>query len=457
MKSNCAINEYSWKTTMSNVNTPVFILSLILGCFGLMTQAKSETLTLERTQALAVNKDPWLTASEYTQNALRDEAIAAATLPDPRMTLMAGNFPVDSFNINQEPMTQSTVGITQMFPRGDNLALTKRQKQQLAQQHPLLRLDRTAKVTTTVTLLWLEAYKAQESIRLIEQDRALFEQLVDIAQAGYSSALGNARQQDVIRAQLELTRLSDRLTMLWQQQEAAQNRLSEWVGAAAEAPLAPDLPTLIPARAWSPQAVEYDNELAHYEWIRYHPAIQALDMYVDATQTGVDLAKQKYKPEWSVTAQYGYRANDPMGRSRADLFSVGVSFDLPIFTENRQDKEVSAAINRTEAVKTEKQLLARRLLAELKTARMQLLRADERLNLHTMQLLPQIAEQAKASLAAYNNNDGDFAEAVRARIAELNAKIDALAIAVERQKVVAQINYLLVQAPSTDNQPVKPH
>jgi len=203
--------------------------------------------------------------------------------------------------------------------------------------------------------------------------------------------------------------------------------------------------------------VEDDNELARYEWIRYHPAIQALDMYVDATRTGVDLAQQKYKPEWGVTAQYGYRANDPMGRSRADLFSVGVSFDLPIFTDNRQDKEVSAAINRTEAVKTEKQLLARRLLAELKTARMQLLRADERLTLYSEQLLPQIAAQAEASLVAYNNNDGDFAEAVRARIAELNAKIDALAIAIERQKVIAQINYLLVQASSTNNQPVTPH
>ena len=57
-----------------------------------------------------------------------------------------------------------------------------------------------------------------------------------------------------------------------------------------------------------------------------------------------------------------------------------------------------------------------------------------------------MAEQAEASLAAYNNDDGDFAEAVRARIAELNAQIDALAIAVERQKATARINYLLTQA-----------
>ena len=66
------------------------------------------------------------------------------------------------------------------------------------------------------------------------------------------------------------------------------------------------------------------------------------------------MAKQKYKPEWGVNASYGYRDDDPMGNSRADLFSVGVTFDLPLFTDNRQDKEVKSAISKTEAIKTEK-------------------------------------------------------------------------------------------------------
>ncbi|MAY38662.1 TolC family protein, partial [Spongiibacter sp.] len=211
--------------------TMLFILPLGIGSVIAFAQSLPETLTLDEAITLAIDTDPWLTGSQYTQQALTDEATAAATLPDPRMSLMAGNFPVDSFDINQEGMTQLSVGISQMFPRGDSLSLTRRQKQQLAEQHPLLRLDRRAKVGATVSQLWLEVFKAQESIRLIEQDRALFEQLVDVAEASYSSALGRARQQDVIRAQLELIRLEDRLTMLRQQQQAAQKRLTEWIGA----------------------------------------------------------------------------------------------------------------------------------------------------------------------------------------------------------------------------------
>ena len=441
-----------------NLSNVTFFVVLSLSVSNVIGYAQTfpEPLKLEQAVALAVDADPWLTGSQFTQEALNDEAIAAATLPDPRMSLMAGSFPVDSFDINQEGMTQLSVGISQMFPRGDSLSLTRRQKQQLAEQHPLLRLDRRAKVGATVSQLWLEVFKAQESIRLIEQDRALFEQLVDVAEASYSSALGRARQQDVIRAQLELIRLEDRLTMLRQQQQAAQKRLTEWIGAPATVPLAPVLPTQSLSRPLSVPTIKQASEHTRYEWIRHHPALRALDQRIDATQTGVDLAKQKYKPEWGLTAQYGYRDSDPMGRDRADLFSVGVTFDLPLFTGNRQDKEVSAAVNRTEAIKTEKYLLGRRLMAELETASVQLARLDERQALYTDQLLPQMAEQAEASLTAYNNDDGDFAEAVRARIAELNAKVDALAIAVDRQKTIAQINYLLAEASFDDARPAKP-
>ena len=47
-------------------------------------------------------------------------------------------------------------------------------------------------------------------------------------------------------------------------------------------------------------------------------------------------------------------------------------------------------------------------------------------------------------MSAYTSDDGDFAEVVRARIAELNAKIEALDIDVQRAKTIVQLNYFLV-------------
>lgn len=418
-------------------------LGLIASAPLIFAQEPAQELSFNSAIAAAITSDPWLNGSRHREDALSSESVSAASLPDPKISLMAGNFPVDTLDINQEAMTQLALGVSQMFPRGDSLTLSSRQKRELAAQEPMLRLDREAKVAATVAQLWLEEFKAQESIRLIERDRSLFEQLVDAARASYSSAVGRARQQDLIRAQLELTRIDDRLTVLQQQQESTQRRLSEWIGVRAQLPLAPLLPNDEPSLPESALLVPVNNDRSRYERISLHPLLRAFDQRIDAMQTGVELARQKYKPEWGLTAQYGYRDDDPLGRDRADLFSIGVSFDMPLFTANRQDKDVSAAVSRAEEIKTDKQLLSRQLMASLDMAIVQLQRLNQRLALYKDRLLPQMASQAEAALTAYDSDDGDFAEAVRARIAQLNTKIEALVIAVERQQTIVKINYLL--------------
>ncbi|MDP4652204.1 MAG: TolC family protein, partial [Haliea sp.] len=125
---------------------------------------------------------------------------------------------------------------------------------------------------------------------------------------------------------------------------------------------------------------------------------------------------------------------------------VGVTFDVPLFTGDLQDKQVGAAVARVEALRTDRQLLARRMLAELETALARLQRLDERSALYAERLMPQMANQADAALAAYNNDDGDFAEAVRARIAELDAQVESLGLSIARQQMLAEIDYLLVAA-----------
>lgn len=115
-----------------------------------------------------------------------------------------------------------------MLPRGDVLKIKSAQLTTEAEKFPLLNANRNAQVEKQVTQLWLDAYLAQKTIRLINDDKGLFEQMVDIAKASYSTAVGKTRQQDVIRAQLELLRLDDRLVTEQQKLETAKAGLSEW-------------------------------------------------------------------------------------------------------------------------------------------------------------------------------------------------------------------------------------
>jgi len=444
---------------MSTISTLALSLMLSTSVFSAHAQ---KTISLEQALALAEQNDPWLHGSKLKQSAVENRSVATSSLPDPKVSISMMNLPTDSWDFDQEGMTQFKVGVSQMFPRGDSLEIKEKQLKIEASKFPLMREDRKAKLKTKVSELWLDAYQAQKTIALIESDWTLFEQMAEVARASYSNAVGKTRQQDVIRAQLEIVQLEDRLTAQKQKLETTIALLNEWLhvydssnlddvfdfdsqpnafGVSDQLPtIRLENPSLLKSTGYSRNklAIEFSD----------HPAILAIDIKRKVSEKGIELAKQQYKPQWGVNASYGYRDDMPSGDERADLFSVGVSFDLPLFTENRQDKQVAASIAESEAVKTEKLLLTKQMISAVEKELRQLNRLSERQSLYKDNLLKQMHEQAEASLTAYTNDDGDFAEVVRARIAELNARIAALKIDVETLKTVARINYFFAAVPS---------
>jgi len=433
------------------------MFAVLLTTFS-FSYATEPLLSFTQAIKLAQKNDPWLVGSRHKQQALESLSYAANSQPDPKVSIAFANLPTDGFDFAQEGMTQFKVGVSQMFARGDSLAIKNQQFELQSQQQPLQRKDRQNKVAVTVGSLWLDLYRVQESIILIEQNRNLFEQLSELAEASYSSGLGKTRQHDIVRAQLELTRLEDKLNQLKLEQNSYQGMFGQWLSdyklndASAEKInskfnlasvfVNSELPQL---QVYKKSAIYDDNHLKVEQlalMFAAHPSVLAIDKKISATRKGIDLAEQKYQPQWGVNASYGYRADDLMGNSRADLFSVGVVLDVPLFTNNRQDNEVRSAISQTEVIKTEKLLLIRQLMSAFSSAKGRLLRVSDRQTLYQNKLLPQIHDQAQASLTAYTNNDGDFAEVVRSRIAELNAQIDFLAINVQKQKIILEVNYL---------------
>lgn len=395
------------------------------------------SLNLTDTVNYALNNEPWLSASKQKQTAAKAQSIAAGTLPDPVLSLGMQSLPVNGYAFDQENMTQLKLDISQKFSRGNSLALSQQVINEQAQQHPWLRAQRKAQVKATVMELWLNAYRAQQSIALIKQDKTLFTQLIEVTEASYSSSLGKTRQQDIIRSQLELTRLEDKLIVLAQQLDAAKQGLAQWLPMhRLQRPLSNEFK--------EPNPLIDFNNLAFDELIQLlmaHPAIVAIEQNVTAKVTQINLAKQSYKPQLGVNMGYGYRADTKAGDSRADLLSVGVSIDLPLFTDNRQDQQVKAAIANAEAKKTEKRVALQNLKGMYFKEFSQLARIEQRNALYQNTLLPQMSQQAQATLNAYTRDDGDFSDVMRARISELTAKIDALNIQIDKHITITRLNY----------------
>ena len=404
-------------------------------------------ITMQDAVNIAIQHDPWLAGNQLQERALRENSKGANVMPDPMLSMGLLNIPTDGFAFDQEPMTQLKLGIAQTFPRGDSLAIKQQQLRFQADQYPFQREDRKAKIRVTVSQLWLDALKAELSIRLIENDRGLFEQLVDIVKASYSSAQGNTRQQDVISAQLELARLDDRLTAVNSQRDTALGNLSQWLSFEAQQAVSATfaentaLPTLPELADNIQQLLQRSDNMGLIQLLTQHPAILAIEQSAKAGDTAVKLAKQKYKPQWGVNASYAYRDDDPLGKSRADFFSVGITVDIPIFGYAQQDSEVAASRLTAQAIETDKRLMQQRMLSQMLSLYQQVVRFEQREAGFQSSILPQIQEQADAALSAYTTDDGDFSEVMRARIGQLKAQIDLIDIQIEKLKTRMQLGY----------------
>jgi outer membrane protein TolC len=388
-------------------------------------------LTIDEAVRLALADDPVIAASEARTEAYRDNAIANGQLPDPKLKTGIYNLPLDDFDINREPTTQFRLGIVQEFPPGDTRRLKQKQTEWLAiSEHENSEIARRMLIRD-VRKNFLELYYQLQAVQVISETRDLFAQLVDITQEQY--ATGRVSQQDVLRASLELSRLDDRSTRVRNEADRSRAALMKWLGDSALQPVASDFPAL-PAL---PTKREIEAALPQ------HPVIRAETAKLEASKEQIRIAREQFKPGWSAGLEYRKRfGEDVNGEDRSNMMAAMVTVDLPLFTENRQDKRLSASIEQAESVQLNRDDRLRELKQLLETDYANWQRLGERVRLYASQLLRESSANAHASLYAYQSGVTEFTTLMRARITDLDVRLDELRIRVDRARAQASLLYL---------------
>lgn len=412
---------------------------IVLGAVAAIARA-DDPLSLTEAERMALARDPAVAASLARAEALATESVADAQLPDPKFRTGLYNLPLDDFDIEKVPTTQWRFGLQQQFPRGDTLRWKSRQA--LAKSEAARRKAELEqwKIRRDVRKTWLDAWREIAVAKIIQDSRRLFENLIDITQVQYGS--GESSQQDVLRAELELSRLDDRISKVKTREESARARLSRWLGDSAWRPLSGDTPAL----------PEPPDEQQILERLPRHPRIKWREALIEARQQGVNIARAQYKPGWMVGAEYRKRFGDnPDGSNREDMAAIMLSVDLPLFPDKRQDKRLAASKQRAEAIRLTRNNDLRILRQQLALDEARQKRLDERLQRYQNRLLKQARENADAALEAYQSGSAEFTNLMRARITELEVRIQALKIRVDLLKTRADLLYLAGDATGEDS------
>ncbi|HGX93383.1 MAG TPA: TolC family protein [Candidatus Tenderia sp.] len=383
------------------------LLLSVMAFVPALVQAQA-ALTLEQAVAEALAANPGLSAIEARAQALAEIPDQAEALPDPVLSVNIANLPLDSFSFTQEGMTQFQVGITQALPYPGKLALRAQAASQQARAATFDLHERRLQLVRDVKTVWWNIFYLDRALEVVERNQVLLAQFVNVAETRYT--VGRGLQQDILLAQLELSKLGDSRIRILNMRDNQVTRLNVLMDHQATDAIV--LPAAVDERLQT--LLDAQQLLQQAETAR--PRLAAQGERMGAARSRIDLAKKEYAPDFKVGAVYGLRGgNNPDGSSRADLGSIRFSMNLPLYTGSKQDRAVDQRKAEWLTQKYQLQDQRNEVASQVQQAMIDYRRAGEQVALFKQEIIPQARQTVDAMLAGYQVGKVDFLNLVRSQ------------------------------------------
>jgi outer membrane protein TolC len=361
--------------------------------------------------ARALNDNPEIRASEARWRVYVGKARQASSLDDPMLMLKVQNFLVrDPFDTRRDPMTQKVVGVSQQLPFWGKRDLKQAMADREAESYQWQLEERKLELTAMVKETWAQLYLADRELAIVDRNIRVMDEFIALAETRY--AVGQGAQQDILRAQVERSRMVEMQISLRQRRSSLQavfnsllNRLPD-----TEVPSAQSLPVQ-PVTAAAPELASLAGE--------QRPLLKSIRALKDRSDAGVRLAQRESYPDFTVSLEYMQRDRiDDMERGY-DMFSLGVTVNLPLQRERRQSMvhEASAEGDMAAAeLQSQKNAIGRGIADSL--ARLQ--QREKLAELYRTGIIPQAEQSLESAVIGYRVGKVDFLTLLENRIVLFN-------------------------------------
>jgi len=378
-----------------------------------------DLLTLDSAVTQAVRDNPNLAMMQARWKAMSAIPSQLGTLPDPTVSFGSINLPTDTFNIAQEPMTQLQMGISQSIPFPGKLALKEKAAEFEAEaasndiDETRLRLIRDVKTT------WWVVFYLDRALEIVTKNQELLRQFVKIAQTKY--AVGEGLQQDVLLAQLELSRLLDQEIQLIGTRRNEAVRLNALLDRSADRSvyLPRDIDKQMRNIAPEPELYQMADSS--------RPLLAKQRNRISAADAQLELAKKEYYPDFGLGVFYGFRGGNNLslqgGGDRADFLSLRLSMSVPLFIDSKQAKGVDQRTAERMQQRYALQDEWSKVRAQISAALADYEQAREQFILFKSGIIPQAQQTVASMLAGYQVNKVDFLNLVRSQVTLFNYEV----------------------------------
>jgi len=322
------------------------------------------------------------------------KAPGAGALEDPMVMYRDWGTPLrQPWNLNQ---AQNMLMVQQAFPGFGKRAA---RSQVAGKGVEVARLEVEAvrrEVAVRVRKAFLDLLRSSDEHRIHDAQMRLTRDGLSSAQVKYT--VGKAPQQDVLKAQIAMTRLAEHLIGLDQDAGLARAELNTLMGRSPDAPLEVvgeyATPTLLPALL-DLEKTALDNR----------PELLAIQKQAEVADAKTGVAKLGTKPDFTIAAGYMVM---PVGSMTRNTYTAEVTMNLPWLNKRKHDAEIAEARTMAEVTRSEYESRRAAVFLEIQQALLRAQAAQRSLKLYRDTLRPQTQATVQAAAAAYQHDRTDF-------------------------------------------------
>lgn len=372
---------------------------LVLGAPGGWAAAEEaapefdQAVELGRLRAYALANNPEIKAAEQRWRAAQARPSQEGSLPDPLVNTGYHNEGFDRLRQGASDFSWLRLGAEQEVPFPGKLSLKETAAAREADREGAMYRATVLNVSTRLRVAYNEYFFADKSLQIVHQNRALLEQLAAAAAARYG--VGEGLQQDVARAQVELSILLGRLTSLEQMRQSAAAMVNAVLNLPPMAPLGPPAPV---------ERVPFSYSLDDLEGLARErsPLLSAAQSGIERAESTLSLARRQYYPDFVLRADYFNKAR------LVPEWEVGAGIRIPLYFWRKQAFGVQEAAAGLGEARATKQSTSQDVLARVKSLYAQVTSAGRLVDLYGATVVPQAEISLHSAEAGYQVGKVDF-------------------------------------------------
>ena len=408
----------------------LWILLLLLWPILIFAQQSDSIARLPDLIEEGINNNPDLLASYQNWQAELAKIPQAGALPDPQLSFNLLNLPVNTFELNQEPMTGKQIALMQMFPFPGKQGLREDIAKSAADISRDKNLELKNQLIKNIKQTYYDIFFIDQSLETVQKNRGVLQDFIRIAQSKYS--VGKGLQQDVLKAQVEFSKLEDKSITLTQKRQAATARLNALLNRPAGTPLGK---TIVP----EPDSLNLDFAQLQNLAKENRPLLQAWNSMFQQSGKKVSLAKKEYLPDFKLGIAYTQRDKLENGMGGIDYLSGLFSVDIPLYFWRKQNKKVEETRYNQDMVQQSYRNVQNQVYADLDKSLSDVEKNYRLLELYKSGIIPQATQSLNAAIAGYQTNKVDFLTLLNNQLTLFNFELDYYRFLSDYRKGIADL------------------